>query len=313
MVAEAGGGQQSGGDDRSRGGGGSVIVTSLDPDVVAEAGGHAGQEAPPLGRLHLVQVVPRGPQHLGGDTRTWGGVCKDHAHPIVSSSPSPLSPHRIWDNPPHATVLVPSQCDHVPPSMSPGPPPCCCAVSHVVLRLPPPPPDSVTTVSPRPPVSPHPMPPWCPRLSPPRSPHVPVSPSMSPPCPCLSLMSLPCPPRPVPPFVSPPCPHYPREPLGPLVSVSPHPPCPPRVPTDPHVLASPCPPRSPPSPRPLSVPTGPLVPVSPPCPPPAPTLTIRCRGAGSTRSSSSSRTTCFRFVTRDIAPLSRQRGEGSVR
>lgn len=39
-------------------------LTSLDPDVLPVLGGHAHQEALPLGCLHLMQIVPWGPEYL---------------------------------------------------------------------------------------------------------------------------------------------------------------------------------------------------------------------------------------------------------
>lgn len=42
----------------------AASLTSLDPDVLPVFGGHAHQEALPLGRLHLMQIVPRRPEHL---------------------------------------------------------------------------------------------------------------------------------------------------------------------------------------------------------------------------------------------------------
>lgn len=41
-----------------------MLLTSLDPDVLAVFGGHAHQEALPLCCLYLMQIVPRSPEDL---------------------------------------------------------------------------------------------------------------------------------------------------------------------------------------------------------------------------------------------------------
>jgi hypothetical protein len=41
-----------------------MLLTSLDPDVLAVFGGHAHQEALPLCCFHLMQIVPRSPEDL---------------------------------------------------------------------------------------------------------------------------------------------------------------------------------------------------------------------------------------------------------
>lgn len=61
----------------------AVALTSLDPDVFAVFGRHAHQEALPLGRLHLMQIVPWGPEHLVQDRPRFS---QPH-----QSDPSPLS------------------------------------------------------------------------------------------------------------------------------------------------------------------------------------------------------------------------------
>lgn len=43
-------------------------LTSLDPNVLAVFGGHAHQEALPLGRLYLMQIVPWGLEYLVQET-----------------------------------------------------------------------------------------------------------------------------------------------------------------------------------------------------------------------------------------------------
>ena len=71
----------------------SVGHTSFDPDMVSEARRHAGQEARPVGRLHLVQIIPGAAQHL----RRGDGVQdrpETPPHPLlpVPRSPTPEVP-----------------------------------------------------------------------------------------------------------------------------------------------------------------------------------------------------------------------------
>ena len=66
----------------------SVGRTSFDPDVVSEARRHAGQEARPVGRLHLVQIIPGAAQHL----RRGDGVQDRPETPPHPPLPVPRSP-----------------------------------------------------------------------------------------------------------------------------------------------------------------------------------------------------------------------------
>lgn len=66
-------------------------LTSLDPNILTVFGGHAHQEALPLGCLHLMQIVPWGLEYLVQETTRTSRPCQLAQRPTELQHTLPLS------------------------------------------------------------------------------------------------------------------------------------------------------------------------------------------------------------------------------